>query len=331
MRQEIFSRAPVRICDVGGWTDTHFYKGGAVFNISINLYSYIRVKENKKQEVRIISENLKTEEKFQIDAIKYNGKLDLLKAALVRMNINQGLDIFARADVPPGCGTGTSASIAVALIAALSRLKNQSLVNFEIADLAHILETKELGLESGLQDQYAAAYGGINFMKINYPKVKISPVNLNESRILELESQLFLVHLSSRSSSKIHQSVIEKVNKNEKATLHALDRMKNCALKMKRIIHSGTMNQIGKVLNNNWEAQKALHPLMTNTTIERLEEIAFSNGAIGLKCNGAGGGGSFTILADKGKEYHLKETLIKKGYNLLPFKLDFDGVQTWSS
>jgi D-glycero-alpha-D-manno-heptose-7-phosphate kinase len=331
MQKEVFSRAPVRICDIGGWTDTHFYKDGAIFNISINLYSYIRIIRNKTNRIRIISENLDLKEEFNIDNIEYNGRLDLLKAAVRSMDIQEGLDIYARAEAPPGSGAGTSASISVALIAALAKFKNLTMARFEIADLAHSLETEELDLESGVQDQYAAAYGGINFMKIDYPNVKISKLYLSKNRLLELESQLILVYLGTHQSNEMHLSVINNVKQADTKTLEALDNLRDCAYKMKKVILTATMNQVGKIMNENWEAQKNLHPSMTNSKIQKLEDLVFKNGAIGFKCNGAGGGGSFTLLAGKGYEYNLKKTLLNEGYTLLPCKLDFNGVQTWKT
>jgi D-glycero-alpha-D-manno-heptose-7-phosphate kinase len=331
MRKEIFARAPVRICDIGGWTDTHFYKNGAIFNISINLYSYIRICKNGSNRIRIISENLDVKEEFSVDHIEYNGKLDLLKAAVRSMNIQEGLDIHAQAEIPPGSGTGTSASISVALIAALAKCEDLSLARFEIADLAHSLETEELNLESGVQDQYAVSYGGINFMKIEYPNVKISKLSLNKNRLLELESQLILVYIGHHQSNKMHLSVITNVKQGDKKTLKALDNLKECAYKMKKTITKGTMKEVGNIMNENWQAQKDLHPSMTNSKIQNLEDLVFKNGAIGFKCNGAGGGGSFTLLAGKGYEYNLKQTLLNEGYTLLPCKFDFDGVQTWET
>nr|MDO8111072.1 hypothetical protein [Candidatus Sigynarchaeota archaeon] len=132
----IFARAPVRICDVGGWTDTWFCKSGSVFNFCIDLYSYVRVypQQNSKS-IDIVSENLDlSTEISDYRKIEYNGVLDLLKAAIKRMGIVQSLKIYARSDAPPGCGTGTSASIAVAMIGALSVLKGHHYVRHEIAE-----------------------------------------------------------------------------------------------------------------------------------------------------------------------------------------------------
>ncbi|MFX1338400.1 MAG: GHMP kinase [Promethearchaeota archaeon] len=328
----IFSRAPVRINDIGGWTDTWFYKKGAVFNFAVDLYSYVRIIENSTERINIVSENLDLSTEIRnYNKIEYDGTLDLLKAAVKRMDIKTGLDIFVRAEAPPGGGTGTSASVAVALIAALSHYTNKTISPREIAQLAHKLETDELNLESGVQDQFTAAYGGINFMEIAYPLVNISSINVNESRICELESQLILVYLSSRSSSKMHKAVIENYENGLKDTIHAFEIMKNCAYKMKNAINSSNIREIGEIMNLNWEAQKKLHPSMVNPIIEKTEKIAKENGAIGFKCNGAGGGGSLTILAGIGNEYLIKKRLIENGLTILPAKLNFKGVQTWEA
>jgi len=326
---EVLTRAPVRICDIGGWTDTWFYPEGAVFNFCIDLYSYVRVIENGKDLIRIYAENLgKTVEVYNFKGFEYNGKLDLLKAAVNRIEVEKGLDIYVRADAPPGCGTGTSASIAVALISALATYKGIHMDQNQIARLAHKLEIEELGLESGVQDQYAASYGGVNFMEINYPNVEILKININEKRIFELESQFILLYLSSRSSSEMHNAVIENYKKKDVDTLDSFDIMKECAYNMKNAINSDIVN-IGDVMNRNWEAQKKLHPLMVNPIIDKAEKIAKSNGAIGFKCNGAGGGGTATILAGRGHEHQIRTKLVENGYRIIPFKLCFKGVSSF--
>ena len=145
MPDVIFSRAPVRICDIGGWTDTWFYPKGAVFNICIDLYSYIRVIPNTLNCINIISENLNLRTEIQdLHKITYDGNLDLLKAAVKQMNIETGIDIYIRTEAPPGCGTGTSASVAVALISALARFSRKNLIQRDVAKLAHKLEIDEL-------------------------------------------------------------------------------------------------------------------------------------------------------------------------------------------
>ncbi|MFX1343717.1 MAG: hypothetical protein ACFFAI_01320 [Promethearchaeota archaeon] len=330
MRKIIFSRAPVRICDIGGWTDTWFCQNGAVFNVCIGLYSYVKIIPTNTNTINIISENLnKHTEIKDFHKIEYDGNLDLLKSAIKRLKIRDGLDIYVRTEAPPGSGTGTSASVAVALITALNNLSNKEQNPLEIAKLAHKLEIEELRLESGVQDQYAAAFGGINFMEINYPEVKLIPLKIEKNLIFELENQMILVYLSKRSSSEMHRAVIENYKKGDTSTLKAFEVIKNCAYEMKKAIQSNDIIYIGDLMNKNWTAQKQLHNSMVNADIKEAERIAINNGALGFKVNGAGGGGSVSILADTGKEYVLKQELIESGFQILPVKLDFMGVQTW--
>ena len=326
----IFSRAPVRICDIGGWTDTWFYPKGAVFNICIDLFSHVRIVPINTDKIKIISENLNLRVEIQdIREIEYNGNLDLLKAAVKRMGIERGINIYINADVPPGCGTGTSASVSVALIAALARFSSKNLTPSEIAQLAHELEIDELNLESGVQDQYAAAFGGINLMEIDYPSVKVSQIKLDDDMVSQLEKQIILVYLSSRSSNEMHKGVIQNYQNNDDSTIKSLEIIKNCAYEMTAAIKSKNLELMAKIMNKNWDAQKNLHPSMVNPLIEKAEYTAKKYGAIGFKLNGAGGGGSATILVDIGAENKLKRKLIENGFQIHSIKLNLHGVQTW--
>jgi len=331
LKNNIFSRAPVRICDIGGWTDTWFYPEGAVFSICIDLFSHVKIVPNNTSKIKIISENLNIQTEIQdIRKIEYNGNLDLLKAAVKRMCIEKGINIYIKTDVPPGCGTGTSASVSVALIAALACFSCKKLKPNEIAKLAHQLEIDELKLESGVQDQYAATYGGINFMEIDYPSVKIVPISLNDDQRTNLEKELLLIYLGSRSSNEMHKVVIRNYQNKDDLTIKSLEIIKNCAYEMIKAIKTEDLNLMGNIMNKNWEAQKNLHPSMVNPLIKKAEYIAKKNGAIGFKLNGAGGGGSATILADIGRIYQLKRKFIMEGFQILTFNLEFKGVQTWT-
>ncbi len=331
MKKIICSRAPVRICDIGGWTDTHYYKHGCVTNFAINLYSYVRIFTNQKNTINIHSENLDLNTQIRdYRKIEYDGVLDLLKAAIKRMEIEQGLDVFVRADAPPGCGTGTSASVSVALLGALSYLKGNPLLPFQLAKLAHSIETEELQLESGVQDQYASAYGGICHMEIDYPLVQISQVIAPPELICQLESRWVLVYLGSRKSSDMHLQVIKKFQEGDPNTVRAHALMKRFSNEMVNAIQKSNIDQIADLMNKNWEAQQLLHDDITNVEIKKLEILAKECGAVGFKVNGAGGGGSAVILAGSGKEYLLKKTLIENNYDIFPCAINTRGVQVWS-
>ena len=326
LSKTVFSRAPVRICDIGGWTDTWFYPNGAVFNFCVDLYNYVMIKENFVNKIRIHSENLDLSTQLKsFEEVQYNGELDLLKAVIKRMKINDGIDINIRSEVPPGCGTGTSASVCVALIAALYAYLEKPIVPLEVAKIAHEIEIDELKMQSGVQDQYAAASGGLNFMEITYPSVKISNIKISKRKRFELENSLIILLFGTRSSNQMHKAVIENYMKGDMKIKDSLDILKNCAYKMRDAINKDLV-EIGNVMNQNWDAQKNLHPLMTNDTIMKAEKIAKKYDAHGFKCNGAGGGGSATILANSDHIFSFEKELIEEGYKILPCKLCFDGV-----
>lgn len=316
----------MRICDIGGWTDTWFYPNGAVFNFCVDLYNYVVIRENNSNQIQIHSDNLNltTQIKTYKD-IEYNGQLDLLKAVIKKIKIENGIDINIRSETPPGCGTGTSASVSVALIGALFAYLEEPIDPLKVAELAHKVEIDELKLQSGVQDQYAAALGGVNFMEVSYPSVKVTPIDISKKKRFEIENSLILLLFGSRSSSDMHKAVIQNYLRGDNEVIESLNLLKSYAYKMKDAIKK-SIDEMGNLMNQNWNAQKRLHPLMINKSILKAERIAQHYNALGFKCNGAGGGGSATILADPDKLFLLKKELMKEGYEILPCKLSFDGV-----
>jgi len=344
------SRAPVRICDIGGWTDTHFAKRGAVLNIAVDLYAHclLRQREQPRQKhtvygyrtyedmghngVTLRALDLGTElEISDVQQIEYDGNLDLLKAAVKRVGAANGLDVTVWADAPPGCGVGTSAAVAVALIDALSLFTGGHMVPHEIAALAQQLESEELGLECGVQDQFAAAYGGICFMEIEYPEVSLSQLDVGDETLRELEERLVLVYVGqSRLSDAVHRRVIEGYRSGERQVAQALDMLRQTPYEMKDALLSGSLADVADAMNRNWEAQKLLHPSIANDVIERAFEVAISSGACGGKANGAGGGGSITFLAKPGREVELREALIHEANcEILPARISPEGTHSW--
>ena len=324
------SRAPVRVCDMGGWTDTWFCKSGAVCNMAVDLYTHVRLVENGTSDIRIISEDLDLSAAIKdYRRIEYDGNLDLLKAAVKRMGLSTGVDIHVRADSPPGCGTGTSASVAVATLGALAHYSGKPLLPYQVAELAHTLETEEIGLESGVQDQYAAAFGGVSFMEIDYPRVRISQLRLQEKTLCELEERLFVVYLGTRSSSDMHLRVVDHYRRGDKAIHRAFEALVRAAQDMAMALTTGDLDAAAELMNRNWFAQKQLHPDMSTPAVAAAQELAEAHGAAGFKVNGAGGGGSAALLAAPGREHELRSALLENNIRILPCKINVNGLQTW--
>lgn len=332
------ARAPVRFCDLGGWTDTRIVPKGAVLNFSARLYTYVTLSVKEGQNGYTL-ESLDTEEKVQLQDVRrmeYNGVLDLLKAAVARSGIEaktsgvystrRQVSLQVRSGAPPASGLGSSAALGVAAIGALARYNNRHLLPHEVARESQLLETHELKLECGVQDQFASAYGGVNFMEVEYPNARVFPVPLEPSVRCELEDRFLLVYTGkSHFSSGMHQKVISESAQHTSD----FDELTRAAVDGKEALLTGDLDRFAAAMNTNWEAQKNLHPDITTPEIEALHKAVFDAGAVGFKANGAGGGGTVTILAGHNGYHHAKRAAESLGMLVLPALIDTTGLQVW--
>ncbi|MGD9497545.1 MAG: GHMP kinase, partial [Armatimonadota bacterium] len=208
------ARAPVRIDLAGGWSDVPPFSadvGGAVVNVAISRYSYATLIPNEPGE--FILESADYDQYIHardIRELEYTGSLDLLKAAVRRMGLRVGGHLITRSEAPPGSGTGSSASMGVALVGLLDALQGGTMSRMDIAALANLLETEELGIEGGKQDQYAAACGGLSLMGFDDPEVTVRRLEVSRDFLLELEKSLLLVYTGkSRLSGDIISTVMD--------------------------------------------------------------------------------------------------------------------------
>jgi D-glycero-alpha-D-manno-heptose-7-phosphate kinase len=332
------SRSPVRICDIGGWTDTRFAERGAVCNIAVTLFSHCLVRdrpaadteEGRSAVIRALDLEVGVDI-ADVEKIEYDGTLDLLKAAVKRMEMPGGFEATIWADAPPGSGVGTSSAVSVALIAALGHFADRRLAPHAVARLAHELETKELSLECGVQDQYAAAFGGVCFMEIEYPRVELSRLPVSPTFLWELEERFVLVYVGhSRLSDAVHRRVIERYQSGAEETVSAMETLREAAHAMKDAMMRGDVARVAEAINANWAAQKQLHPDISNETIERVFEVALKAGAVAGKANGAGGGGTVTFLAAPGTELNVRQALQSvPDCTVLPCQISSGGVRSW--
>lgn len=350
------SRAPVRIDFAGGWTDVALFtqeQPGAVLNAAINIYSYVTAKKLPEKRVqtkeygyshfkteadkriRIYSADFDIfEEAKEIKELEYNGNIDLAKAAIKRMGVSLGVscgvELITRSNAPAGSGLGSSASMGVALIGAISRLNNSYLLPYEHAEMASAIERHELGILGGKQDHYASALGGISFMEFSGEEVKTSKLQLSQDLICELEKSLILCYTGrSRLSGDIHQKVTGAYLSKDENTLSALKNLKQVAVEMKTQLLKGDLISFGQLLNENWQNQKRLHPSVTNSQIDALFEIALRNGAVGGKAGGAGGGGCLMFYCQPEKEHLVRRKLEEQRIQIIDFNFEFNGLQTW--
>jgi D-glycero-alpha-D-manno-heptose-7-phosphate kinase len=335
---ELRARAPVRFCDLGGWTDTRIVSRGAVLNFAARLYTYVtlRVKEGPGG---VTLESLDTDERCSFEDIRrveYDGVLDLLKAAVARSGIEthrvglyatrRQVTVQVRSDAPPASGLGSSAALGVAAVGALAAYHRRHLLPHELARESQLLEVRDLKLECGVQDQFGAAYGGVNFMEIEYPGARVFPLPLRPATRCELEDRFVLVYTGkSHFSSAMHQKVISEADRHQAD----FDQLAQAAVAGKEALLADDLNAFAAAMNRNWSAQKNLHPDITTPEIEALHQAAFQAGALGFKANGAGGGGTVTILVKRNHNPQVRRAAEDLGMLVLPALIDTTGLQVW--
>ena len=327
-RRVINAMSPIRVCDLGGWTDTWFSEVGAVCAIGVYPYAevqtYVSPAEPEQRRITINAENYGDRYTLDPDHIVYD-KHPLLEASIDILELSDlSFEVTLYSMAPAGCSTGTSAAISVALLGALDMLTPGRRTPHEIAALAHRVETEKLGLQSGIQDQLCSAYGGICFIEMfKYPFASVSQIVVPNSLWWELERRLVLVYLGqTHSSSELHEQVIKRM-KQPGADKSVLDKLRQAAHAGKNALYSGDFGAFGKAMIANTEAQAELHPALVSERARAVIELAERHGAAGWKVNGAGGeGGSLTILC--GPEGEKKRALINAlgqaagGFQVIP-------------
>lgn len=291
--------APVRVCDVGGWTDTWFARTGAVCSIAINRM------------VRVIITTTPANVPFiTFDIRNYQHVCSLAEARthhpLLAVALDElppppdrTLNITIDSDMPPGSSTGTSAAVSVALLAALAATHGTTLPASELARRAHRLETVHLLQQSGVQDQIGAAFGGANAITItNYPETSVEQITLHDPFITAFNQQHTLYYYGKpHRSSDIHQQVIARITR-DATSAHALDPMRHAASTAADALRANDLRGFATTLIRNTEAQSQLHPELVSDTAQRIIAIAQQHDAWGWKVNGAGGdGGSISLIA----------------------------------
>jgi D-glycero-alpha-D-manno-heptose-7-phosphate kinase len=330
------SRAPIRLDLAGGWTDVPPFStevGGAVVNAAINRYSYTTLKLRASEDIHLISADYDMSLTLPGgENLAYDGKLDLLKAAINRIGPHEGIELFVRADAPPGSGTGSSGATGIAILGVLNAVRPQPLSLHQLAETAHLLEVEELHVAGGKQDQYAAALGGVNYLEFKDPYVSSSPLRLSDGTINEMEKRLILCYTGhARVSGNIISAVQTAYRAGNDRTVRALHRMVGIADEMRGAMLRGEVDALGPLLLENWACQKDLHPSVTNLDIDHLFDVALQNGATGGKALGAGGGGCLLFLAIADREHEVRAALSKENVQIMPFNLDRQGLQVWQA
>lgn len=336
----INAAAPIRICDNGGWTDTWFAGHGAVFNIAVAPCVEVQVaawpRTAQEPQITLHAENYG--ERFQVlPGTAQHAQHALLEAAIAEMAPpdDLALEITLHSAMPAGASTGTSAAVCVALLGALDALTPGRMPAAEVARRAHGIETERLNLQSGIQDQICAAFGGINFIDmINYPQTNVSPIQVADAVWWELERRLVLVFLGkTHSSSAVHEQVIAGLERAGGGSPQ-LETLRQCAARSRDALLAGNFAALGRAMADNTEAQRALHPALVSAEADALIRLAQAYGALGWKVNGAGGeGGSLTLLC--GPSASVRRALLRAipalspQFQPIPIALSREGLRVW--
>ncbi len=306
----IRSRAPLRLGLAGGGTDVSPYCdefGGAILNATIGLYAYASIESNNDGFVRFIScdQSLMAEYPASRE-IQPDDCLDLLKFvhnyAVERFNAGRplSLQLTTRVDVPAGSGLGGSSTLVVAALKAYAEWLSYPIDDYDLAQTAYVIERETAGLQGGRQDQYAAAFGGFNFMEFGQNgRVLVNPLRIKESVISELEASLLLFYSgASRVSASIIAEQARNVTTRNSEAIEAMHEIKQEALRMKEALLRGDFQLLHDVLRKSWGAKKRMASRIVSEKIEILYEKALTAGAYCARISGAGGGGFMMFLTD---------------------------------
>lgn len=337
----IRAKTPLRLGLAGGGTDVSPFcdnYGGCVLNVTINMYAYCTIIPRNDGKIIFRSPDMNKVLEFDsVEKLPIDSELILHKGVYNRIvkDFNGGkplsFEMTTYSDAPAGSGLGTSSTMVVTILKAYQEWLNLPLGEYEVAQLAYEIERKDLMLSGGKQDQYAATFGGLNFMEFyDNDRVIVNPLRLKKWIKNEMENSLILFYTgTSHDSGKIIEEQKKSI-KNEKS-LEAMFEIKEQTYKMKECILKGDFDGIAECLHQNWLAKKKTSSVISNPLIEQTYEYILANGGKAAKISGAGGGGFMMIWCDAKHRYELVHALkkLKEGKTKI---IDFveNGAQTWT-
>ena len=305
-------------------------QGGAILGSTINKYAYCSIVPRTDDQIVVHSLDFDMTVKYNThENYVYDGKLDLMKAALKAMEIKAGCEVYLQCDAPPGSGLGTSSTVMVAMLIAMARWKGIMMDGYRLADLAFQVEREDLQIAGGYQDQYAATFGGFNFIEFHGRNdVVVNPLRIKKEILHELQYNLLLCY-----TGNVHVSanIIKDQVKNyeKKDGFAAMCEVKALAYAMKDELLKGNLNTFGKLLDYGWESKKRMSSKITNPQVDQLYEEAKKAGALGGKLLGAGGGGYLLVYCPYNVRHKVAERLEAAGGQLTDWNFELRGAQSW--
>lgn len=331
------ARAPLRVSFAGGGTDVPPYpaqEGGLVLSATINRYAWGTLRPRSDRQIGINSLDLDAAVSIAIEDARPDGDpLDLIKAAIQKVASDSptGFDLFLHSAAPPGSGLGSSSAVVVTLVGLLADHMRLPLTNYETARLAYTIERQDLGLKGGTQDQYAAVFGGFNFMEFREDEVIVNPLRVPAETIHELEYNLLLCFTGkTRVSDHIIDDQTDRFAADDSSTVDGMRMQKELATAMKNALLQDKLTEFGGLLDTAWRYKKMMSPKISNDHIDELYAEAKRNGALGGKVTGAGGGGYMLLYCRYDTKHKVRAALAELGAEAVDFQFDHAGLTTWS-
>ncbi len=334
------SKAPLRLGLAGGGTDVSPFSdiyGGCILNATISLYAYCDIIPREDGRIILLTEDRGEKAECESSkALPLDGNLDLIKAIYNRIVKDFDLpalsfELHTFVDAPAGSGLGTSSTLVVAVLGAFVEWLSLPLGEYDIASLAYSIEREDLSLAGGKQDQYAATFGGFNFMEFySDNKVIVNPLRIKDKTLNELSRNIVLFYTSTaRNSADIIERQQENVKKKNAQSIEAMQQLKKQAVLMKEALLQNELSRIGNILNMGWEYKKKMAEGISTNLFEEVYNQALQAGAIGGKISGAGGGGYIFFYCPDCVRYKVIEALSHFGGKVRRFEFTNQGLQTW--
>lgn len=327
----LIARAPMRISFGGGGTDLEAYYakyGGLVISTAINKYFYTIITTDESDDLQVISADYRSLFRHTpYNDLFWNGDLALPKAILHHFGIRRGINLFVASEVPPGTGLGSSSAAAVTLVRALSTLVEQPMTKQQVAELASYIEIGKMGMPIGKQDQYAAAFGGLNKIVFTSEGVTVEPLKVDPEVRKTLESRLMLFFTgSSRESTSILKHQRKSTENRDESVLQALHNIKQVAVDVQSCLEKGDLDEFARLLNYSWQEKRRLAPNLSTGFIDECYELAIQHGAEAGKITGAGGGGFLMLYCHEPSQDEVTRVLEERGLKRMNFHFDQQGA-----
>jgi D-glycero-alpha-D-manno-heptose-7-phosphate kinase len=327
----LIARAPMRISLGGGGTDLEAYYaryGGLVVSTAINKYFYAVITTDESDDLQVISADYRSLFRHSpYNDLFWNGDLALPKAILHHFGIRRGVNLFLASEVPPGTGLGSSSAAAVTIVRAISMLIGQPMTKQQVAELASYIEINKMGMPIGRQDQYAAAFGGLNKITFTSEGVTVEPIKiaLDVHQTLERRLMLFFTG-SSRVSTSILKHQRKSTEDQDESVLGALHNIKRLAIEIQASLERGDLDEFARLLHYSWQEKRRLAPGLSTGFIDECYSLALRHGAMAGKITGAGGGGFLMIYCHEHAQDAVTRALEGCGLKRMNARFDHQGA-----